>query len=116
MQEFLAAYHIARNTNLIGDSISIYLNRHPEAYLDISRLFIFLYGLDVSCAERISSMTDERDASNTTTGTSRYSSHAIFNRTILEGYREANANGHSYISLKQSHFYFDKNNQHHLPS
>ncbi|KAH3770436.1 hypothetical protein DPMN_171723 [Dreissena polymorpha] len=55
-------------------------------------------------------MTDEHDASNTTTGTFRYSSHAMFNRTILEGCREANANGHSDFSLKHSPFYFDKNN------
>ncbi|KAH3771170.1 hypothetical protein DPMN_172472 [Dreissena polymorpha] len=110
MQEFLAAYHIARNANLIDGIISIYLNRHPKAYLDISQVFIFLCGLDVSCAERLSSMTDERDASNTTTSTSRYSSHAMFNRTILEGCREANANGYSDIALKLSHFYFDNNN------
>ncbi|KAH3770600.1 uncharacterized protein LOC127843703 [Dreissena polymorpha] len=106
IQEFLAAYQIARNANLIDGSISIYLNRHPEAYLDISQVFIFLCGLDVSCAEKLSSMMDERDALN------EFDSdcHKMFNEIILAGLREANANGYSDIALKLSHFYFHNNN------
>ncbi|KAH3864655.1 hypothetical protein DPMN_027678 [Dreissena polymorpha] len=107
MQEFLAAYHIACNTNLIDDIISIYLNRHPKAYLDISQVFIFLCGLDVSCAEKLSNMMNERDDLNTR---EQPDCHRMFNRIILEGYREAYANGYSDISLKLSHFYFDRNN------
>ncbi|KAH3771104.1 hypothetical protein DPMN_172406 [Dreissena polymorpha] len=107
MQEFLAAYHISRNTNLIDGIISIYLNRHPEAYLDIAQVFIFLCGLDVSCAEKLSRMMHERDALDT----AFYSDcHKMFNRITLAGYREANANGYSDISLKLSHFDFDNNN------
>ncbi|KAH3770989.1 hypothetical protein DPMN_172289 [Dreissena polymorpha] len=104
MQEFLAAYHIACNTNLIDDIISIFLNRHPEAYLDISQVFIFLCGLDVSCAEKLSSMMDECDALN------EFDCHKMFNKIILAGLREANANGYSDIALKLSHFYFNRNN------
>ncbi|KAH3770997.1 hypothetical protein DPMN_172297, partial [Dreissena polymorpha] len=107
MQEFLAAYHIACNTNLIDDIISIYLNRHPKAYLDISQVFIFLCGLDVSCAEKLSSMMDERDALDTN---HRSDCHEMLNEIILAGMREANANGYSDIALKLSHFYFDNNN------
>ncbi|KAH3770557.1 uncharacterized protein LOC127845918 [Dreissena polymorpha] len=107
IQEFLAAYHIASNANLIDGSISIYLNRHPKAYLDISQVFIFLCGLDVSCAEKLSSMMDERDALYTYY---RSSSHERLNEIILAGLREANANGYSNIALKLSHFNFDNNN------
>ncbi|KAH3770511.1 hypothetical protein DPMN_171798 [Dreissena polymorpha] len=107
MQEFLAAYHIARNTNLIDGSISVYLNRHSKAYLDIAQVFIFLCGLDVSCAEKLSSMMDERDALDTYY---RSSSHERLNEIILAGLREANANGYSDIALKLSHFIFDNNN------
>ncbi|XP_052231770.1 uncharacterized protein LOC127845103 isoform X2 [Dreissena polymorpha] len=106
MQEFLAAYHIACNMNLIDGSISVYLNRHPKAYLDISQVFIFLCGLDVSCAEKLSSMMDECDALNT----NHFSAcHKMLNKIILAGLREANANGYSDIALKLSHFYFDNN-------
>ncbi|KAH3771093.1 hypothetical protein DPMN_172395 [Dreissena polymorpha] len=107
MQEFLAAYHIACNTNLIDDIISIYLNRHPKAYLDISQVFIFLCGLDISYAEKLSRMMHERHALDT----NEYSNnHNMCNRIVLAGYREANANGYSDISLKLSHFYFHNNN------
>ncbi|XP_052233042.1 uncharacterized protein LOC127845905 [Dreissena polymorpha] len=107
IQEFLAAYHIARNANLIDGIISIYLNRHPEAYLDISQVFIFLCGLDVSCAEKLSSMMDEREALDTYHSSA---CHKMLNKIILAGLREANANGYSDIALKLSHFNFDNNN------
>ncbi|XP_052233056.1 uncharacterized protein LOC127845917 [Dreissena polymorpha] len=106
MQEFLAAYHIACNTNLIDDIISIYLNRHPKAYLDISQVFIFLCGLDISYAEKLSRMMHERHALDT----NEYSNNHMCNRIVLAGYREANANGYSNISLKLSHFYINSNN------
>ncbi|KAH3771141.1 hypothetical protein DPMN_172443 [Dreissena polymorpha] len=107
MQEFLAAYHIARNTNLIDGIISIYLNRNLKAYLDIAQVFIFLCGLDVSCAEKLSSMMHERDALDTF---HLSACHKMLNEIILAGLREANANGYSDIALKLSHFYFDNNN------
>ncbi|XP_052229399.1 uncharacterized protein LOC127843705 isoform X3 [Dreissena polymorpha] len=110
MQEFLAAYHIARNTNLIDGIISIYLNRNPKAYLDIAQVYIFLCGLDVSCAEKLSSMMDERIALDTYYFTSSHETHKRLNEIILAGLREANANGYSDIALKLSHFYFDNNN------
>ncbi|KAH3770665.1 hypothetical protein DPMN_171957 [Dreissena polymorpha] len=100
MQEFLAAYHIARNTHLVDSVILEYFNRHTDAHLEISQVFIFLCGLDVSCAEKLSIMMHERHDHN----------KIMFHRIILAGYREANANGYSDIALKLSHFYFDNNN------
>ncbi|KAH3770572.1 hypothetical protein DPMN_171861 [Dreissena polymorpha] len=107
MQEFLAAYHIARNANRIDGIISIYLNRHPKAYLDISQVFIFLCGLDISYAEKLSRMMHEQHALDT----NEYSNNKnMCNGIVLAGYREANANGYSDIALKLSHFYCDNNN------
>ncbi|KAH3770009.1 hypothetical protein DPMN_171288 [Dreissena polymorpha] len=104
MQEFLAAYHIARNTHLIDDVISVYLDHHKDAYRDISQVFIFLCGLDKSSAETLSSMMDQY--------------HAMINSrfddwlqtTNLAGHREAVANGQNEICLRLSHFDFDKHN------
>ncbi|KAH3770197.1 hypothetical protein DPMN_171481 [Dreissena polymorpha] len=107
MQEFLAAYHIARNANRIDGIISIYLNRHPKAYLDISQVFIFLCGLDISYAEKLSRMMHERNALHT----KEFSNNEnMCNGIVLAGYREANANGYSDIALKLSHFNCDNKN------
>ncbi|KAH3798749.1 hypothetical protein DPMN_152352 [Dreissena polymorpha] len=94
MQEFLAAYHISRNTDLVDGVISVYLNRQREAYRDISQVFIFLCGLDVTCAEKLSSMMDERNA--------------LSQSIILAGHREAVANGHNEALLRLSIFKFDQ--------
>ncbi|KAH3717241.1 hypothetical protein DPMN_060023 [Dreissena polymorpha] len=59
MQEFLAAYHIAHNKHLIDDLISGYLGRHSDAYRDVSQVFIFLCGLNVSAANTLSGIIHE---------------------------------------------------------
>ncbi|KAH3811633.1 hypothetical protein DPMN_140045 [Dreissena polymorpha] len=64
MQEFLAAFHIARNTFLIDGIISVYLDRHEDEYLELSYVFIFMCGLDTSGATELSNMIDERNALN----------------------------------------------------
>ncbi|KAH3776100.1 hypothetical protein DPMN_177514 [Dreissena polymorpha] len=102
MQEFLAAYHIARNTNLIDVVIDV-VNRHEDAYHEISQVFIFLCGLGPSAAKRLSSMMDERVALNQPDEYG-YRSHRMFQEIILAGHQEAVANGHNAISLKLSHF------------
>ncbi|XP_052225974.1 uncharacterized protein LOC127841292 [Dreissena polymorpha] len=110
IQEFLAAYHIACNTNVIDDVISGYLNRHKDAYLDISQVFIFLCGLNMSAANKLSGMIYELDD-----GCFRFML-PIFGfglqeqDTILAGYREAVANQQKDIVLKLSRFYFDFDN------
>ncbi|KAH3770443.1 hypothetical protein DPMN_171730, partial [Dreissena polymorpha] len=106
MQEFLAAYHISRNPDLVDGVISVYLNRQREAYRDISQVFIFLCGLDVTCAEKLSSMMDERNCH----ALSSYGWLNLFDfqTIILAGHREAVANGHNETFLRLSTFIFDQ--------
>ncbi|KAH3780655.1 hypothetical protein DPMN_158474 [Dreissena polymorpha] len=101
IQEFLAAYHIACNTNLIDDVISGYLNRHKGAYLGISQVFIFLCGLNMSAANKLSGKMDEYYAG-------RFK--AAFQDVILAGYREAVANQQKDIVLKLSAYYLEFDN------
>ncbi|XP_052228339.1 uncharacterized protein LOC127842706 isoform X1 [Dreissena polymorpha] len=70
LHEFLAAYHIARNThlNLIDDVISGYLHRQKDAYLDISQVFIFLCGLDILGANKLSGIMDEHNNARVKSG------------------------------------------------
>ncbi|KAH3780520.1 hypothetical protein DPMN_158336 [Dreissena polymorpha] len=98
IQEFLAAYHIACNTNLIDDVISGYLKCHKGAYLGISQVFIFLCGLNMSAANKLSCMMDEHDDDY-------FKSN--FQDLILAGYREAVANQQKDIVLKLSVYYFN---------
>ncbi|KAH3770474.1 hypothetical protein DPMN_171761 [Dreissena polymorpha] len=104
MQEFLAAYHISRNTDLVDGLISVYLNRQRKAYRDISQVFIFLCGLDVTCAEKLSSMMDERNALCIYDRLDAFN----FQKIILAGHREAVANGHNEAFLRLSTFRFDQ--------
>ncbi|KAH3783237.1 hypothetical protein DPMN_161170 [Dreissena polymorpha] len=100
MQEFLAAYHIARNAqlNLIDGVISEYLKSHEDAYLDISQVFIFLCGLDIMSVNMLSGLMDERNNARV---------KAWFDdelcSIILKGYREAVANAQTNIALTLSH-------------
>ncbi|KAH3802272.1 hypothetical protein DPMN_155945 [Dreissena polymorpha] len=104
IQEFLAAYHIARKTDLIDDVISGYLTPGMDVY-DISQVFIFLCGLDKSAAEKLSSMMNKRigllDSSE-------------FQDLILAGYREVAVNGHTDIPLEMSHFNFFRSLDHNI--
>ncbi|XP_052226469.1 uncharacterized protein LOC127841588 [Dreissena polymorpha] len=105
IQEFLAAYHIACNTNVIDDVISGYLNRHKDAYLDISQVFIFLCGLNISASNKLSGMMDELEV-----GCFHFERPTIRSelvKVILAGYREAVANQQKDIVLKHSLYYFN---------
>ncbi|KAH3798122.1 uncharacterized protein LOC127839460 [Dreissena polymorpha] len=105
MQEFLAAYYIALNAHLVDDVISGYLARHKDAYLDISQVFIFLCGLNISAANKLSGimtehyaiMMDERDYSES-------EFFSPFQGIIVAGYREAVSNEKTGILLRLSHF------------
>ncbi|XP_052275815.1 uncharacterized protein LOC127875047 [Dreissena polymorpha] len=98
IQEFLAAYYIACNTHQIDDIISGYLNRYKDAYMDISQVFIFLCGLQISAAKKLSGMMNERDVD---------SRNREFPSIILSGFREAVANKHYDSNFILSHFYFN---------
>ncbi|KAH3750596.1 hypothetical protein DPMN_185123 [Dreissena polymorpha] len=95
IQEFLAAYYIAYNTHPFDEIISGYLNRYKDAYMDISQVFIFLCGLEISAADKLSSMMNERDVD---------SCNYTFPNIMLSGYREAVANKHDASNLKLSNF------------
>ncbi|KAH3792022.1 hypothetical protein DPMN_145511 [Dreissena polymorpha] len=98
-QEFLTAYHIANNADVVYDVISGYLKRHDNTYLDISQMFIFLCGLNISAANKLSALMNELDVDR--------NCHYAFQNLILKGYREAVAKQNTPIHLHLSHFQFD---------
>ncbi|XP_052250626.1 uncharacterized protein LOC127857916 isoform X2 [Dreissena polymorpha] len=111
IQEFLAAYHIAHNAHLVDDVISGYLGRHSDAYLDISQVFIFLCGLNISAANKLSCIMNEHN------NIKMIRLHDIFPygfdtfQSIIEaGYTEAVSNDQTGILLRHSHFYSDGDN------
>ncbi|XP_052221617.1 uncharacterized protein LOC127838087 isoform X1 [Dreissena polymorpha] len=112
MQEFLAAYHIAHNAHLIDDVIIGYLGRHSDAYLDISQVFIFLCGLNISAANTLSGIINEHHSKIMDARGLTYSSmkHVAFQSIIEAGYREAVSNDQTDILLRLSHFYIVGNN------
>ncbi|KAH3717156.1 hypothetical protein DPMN_059936 [Dreissena polymorpha] len=102
IQEFLTAFHIHRNADVIDDVISGYLKRHDNEYCDMSQMFIFLCGFNISAANKLSSMMNELDV---------YSEYwHYFQDCIISGYREAVANKNTSIHLHLSHFYFRSDN------
>ncbi|KAH3799221.1 hypothetical protein DPMN_152827 [Dreissena polymorpha] len=105
MHEYLTAYHIARNAHLVDDVISGYLTRHKDAYLDISQVFIFLCGLNISAANTLSGMVNEHCYGKMHTGRCR-----SFQSIVEAGYREAVLNEQTGILLRLSHFRVDKKN------
>ncbi|KAH3717214.1 uncharacterized protein LOC127856046 [Dreissena polymorpha] len=102
IQEFLTAFHINRNADVIDDVLSGYLKRHNNAYRDISQMFIFRCGFNISAANKLSSMMNELNV---------YGVYGhYFQDCIISGYREAVANKNSPIHLHLSHFDFDSDN------
>ncbi|KAH3811686.1 uncharacterized protein LOC127833603 [Dreissena polymorpha] len=101
VQEFLAAYHIACNPNVIDDIISRYLECYNNSYLDISQVLIFVCGMNISAANKLSALMNQCDVDNC--GASGYYACA-FQRVIESGIREAVANKQDGIRLKLSHF------------
>ncbi|KAH3783176.1 hypothetical protein DPMN_161105 [Dreissena polymorpha] len=119
IQEFLAAYHIARIThlNLIDDVISGYLDRHEDAYLDVSQVFIFLCGLDIMSANKLSGMMDERNNACVKSRCVKSCFDTIkLCEIILQGYREAVANEQTNIALTLSHMFYWRDNIRELDS
>ncbi|KAH3853866.1 uncharacterized protein LOC127875418 [Dreissena polymorpha] len=105
LQEFLAAYHIARNEKMIDDVIFRYLNAFSDAFLEISQVFVFLCGLNIKAANQLSCLINQKTkAIGPDTDVSRKLQHMVIN-----GYEEANANQYTHkdICLQLTHFYFD---------
>ncbi|KAH3798868.1 hypothetical protein DPMN_152471 [Dreissena polymorpha] len=97
IQEFLAAYHIALNAHLIDDVIFGYVGRHSNAYLDISQVFIFLCGLNISAANKLSGMMNEH---NNKWHDYRSWFKSTFQSIIEAGYTEAVSNDQTDILLR----------------
>ncbi|KAH3796002.1 hypothetical protein DPMN_149566 [Dreissena polymorpha] len=106
IQEFLTAFHIHRNADVIDKVISVYLKRNYNSYRDISQVFIVLCGFNISAANKLSTLMNELDV---------YSDdHSYFQDCILSGYKEAVANKNTPIHLHLSHFVLHNNNAEHL--
>ncbi|KAH3791065.1 uncharacterized protein LOC127841973 isoform X1 [Dreissena polymorpha] len=115
VQELLAAYHIACNTYVIDDVISRYLKLKNTSYLEISQVLIFLCGMNISAANKLSALMNQYDLKHC----NRYKyddedcldgDPCEFQRIIESGISEAVANKQEGILLKLSHFYIDESN------
>ncbi|KAH3857190.1 hypothetical protein DPMN_099793 [Dreissena polymorpha] len=115
-QEFLTAYHIANNADALDDVVSDYLKRHRYSYFAISQMFIYLCGLNISAANKLSALINERVFDgNYYTRTFQENIYRTFHESfyqllILSGYREAMANKNTPIHLHMSHFVFSNDN------
>ncbi|KAH3718181.1 hypothetical protein DPMN_060980 [Dreissena polymorpha] len=110
IQEFLAAFHIHRNADVIDDVISGYLLRNDKSYRDISQFFIFLCGFNISAANKLSAMMNERDVTLINVLDAYYKLDNYFQDCILSGYKEAVANKNTPINIHLSHFNFRSDN------
>ncbi|KAH3819493.1 uncharacterized protein LOC127832619 [Dreissena polymorpha] len=100
LQEFLAAYYIANKPYVIDDEITNSIFKFSYLNLDISQTYIFLCGLNIKAAEKLSNVI------NTTCST-----HSHLGRTtqnmILAGYKEAiSNNNNNYIDFRPSWSFF----------
>ncbi|KAH3718520.1 uncharacterized protein LOC127856012 [Dreissena polymorpha] len=113
VQEFFAALHIAnKNTHVIDDVISRYIASRQNAYLDMSEVFIFECGLNISEAFKLSRLLDERYSEcyfNTLVNKMKIQGmfqDSPFQRLLNSGYKEAAANNTKDLPLYLSNFNF----------
>ncbi|KAH3881074.1 uncharacterized protein LOC127879054 [Dreissena polymorpha] len=104
IQEFMAAYHIACNLDVTSDALASYLQRNPNAYLDLSQVFIYVCGMDSVSANRLSCILDNYSIIHTSVHDCRE-----LQCLIVSGFKECQANKQSIIDncLKLSNFDFD---------
>ncbi|KAH3820404.1 uncharacterized protein LOC127832627 [Dreissena polymorpha] len=100
IQEFLAAYYIARNASVIDDIIDGYLKRYTKPYLDIIQVFLFLCGMNIVAANQLSALMNEYDIAHSELSSLYWPSE--FQKTILDGINEAAANKQDDICPKLS--------------
>ncbi|KAH3868624.1 uncharacterized protein LOC127867830 [Dreissena polymorpha] len=110
VQELLAAYHIACNPYVIDGIISMYLERPSTSYLDISQVFIFLCGMNISAANKLSTLLDQYDVTHYHFENWNPSDPCVFQSIIQSGIREAAASNQDGIQLKLSQFHIDDSN------
>ncbi|KAH3786716.1 hypothetical protein DPMN_164825 [Dreissena polymorpha] len=109
VQNFFAAYHIACNPYVFGVEVSSYLERNNTSYRDISHVLIFLCGMNISAANKLSALMNPCDISHCSCKNGS-DTPCEFQRIIESGIREATANNQDAIQMKLSHFYIDKGN------
>ncbi|KAH3792347.1 uncharacterized protein LOC127836825 [Dreissena polymorpha] len=100
LQEFLAALYVATNVAVMDDCVGRYLQVFPDGLLGKSTFFVFLCGLNMQSANRLSCLIDDiLDP--------QY--YNAFQRIVISGFKEAKANRmtDSDINLKLSRFNID---------
>ncbi|XP_052231331.1 uncharacterized protein LOC127844848 isoform X2 [Dreissena polymorpha] len=100
MQEFLAAYYIANNPQVIQDVIVGHIFKFGNLHIDISQIFRFLCGLNIKVAEKLSFVM------NTTCSSLSHLGRTTQN-IILAGYKEAISNNYSATDIRLFLFYFN---------
>ncbi|KAH3789495.1 hypothetical protein DPMN_167676 [Dreissena polymorpha] len=110
VQEHFAAYHIACNPYLIDDVISRYFERHNTSYLEIAQVFIFLCGMNIFAANKLSVLMNQYDIKHCNVDNMDITNPCEFQRIIESGIREAAANNQDYMQLKLSRFSIQKMN------
>ncbi|KAH3775865.1 hypothetical protein DPMN_177274 [Dreissena polymorpha] len=122
IQEFLAALYIALNVNVIDDVFSAYLSQTPNSLFDISQVFIFVCGLNIGAANRISSTMNSHCITNLNQYYKKRNLHKNYVRTCIRnlyvkrfqdvfitGFLEAKSNNFKdqEVNLQLHHFNFD---------
>ncbi|KAH3698013.1 hypothetical protein DPMN_085528 [Dreissena polymorpha] len=111
VQEFLAAFYISGHVDVINSIISGYLERHHDSYLDIFQVFVFLCGMNITAANELSELMNVQDIAQ---GHEVHNfdedyfllRESSFQRCVVSGYKEAEANKTTPVHLHLSHFCF----------
>ncbi|KAH3797800.1 hypothetical protein DPMN_151387 [Dreissena polymorpha] len=108
IQEFLAAYYIADNMNVIDDELSEFVRRFDNGHLQICELFRFLCGLNIDAANKLSCVLYGHVA-RLSSNQPHFCKSRSFQKILISGFKEAKANriDENHIHLKLSHIYFD---------
>ncbi|KAH3697995.1 hypothetical protein DPMN_085508 [Dreissena polymorpha] len=112
VQEFLAAFHISGNVDVIKCVISEYFKRHGNTFLDISQVFVFLCGLNITAANKLSKLMNLQAIAQGY-GSFYFGEQdflcftSSFQRCVFSGYKEAAANKNTPVQLHLSHLNFD---------
>ncbi|KAH3697563.1 hypothetical protein DPMN_085066 [Dreissena polymorpha] len=110
VQEFLAAYYISSNVNVIDTVINKYCNRDDTERSDTYQVFVFVCGMNTLAANKMSALMAEHDDTPDmhwqfdTYG--RITLNTTLQEILLDGYQEAQVHQHTDINLQLSHFVF----------
>ncbi|KAH3785584.1 uncharacterized protein LOC127843245 [Dreissena polymorpha] len=106
LQEFLSAYYIACNPNVINDVIFSYLKSNANFCLEVSQVFIFLCGMNISAANELSALMCVHNGVSIA-----FRLYFVdFQRIIESGIREAAANNQKDIQLRLRKVYINESN------